>query len=867
MLAYVSDRSDRAKRLTAPLMSSRCVVIFQLAAHTNQLTTVLGVARQRRAHPVVINCSWSAGVESGDWPELVVHHISDYFLADRVRDARQLATDWMQQVPLQMTEQYGASLLDAATGRPGALWWQFEIILQEKAFFAVRLIETIDEILRGERPESFVILGDHATQPWQREVIDRVCMARGVLPFVTVPLIAIDAPVEPVRALIEKHLSHGAVDLERGYLGRSRVVKHLSSSGGHVIVTATKKLIGIVLGIPLLLLGVLFSFTLAAALFPIWLLWWAWRRGVVAGYLETLQKLLRLLRRFVYRFAPRLAVVLIVLVMVFLLSSIVWIIEPRLFLLVPLGILFASIYAIVSAPAQLSLVETIGWPLNQFEERVLPLLFSPRRLARTLLRRDPDMTRRARTPREITRTRPRVMLLVEEADFKQRRNLSRGGWSEYNPYFEGIIDAFARADRCDVWIVAKGSATPLVNPIDRFRRWRRRRQLGDWLHINDAITGEMRAAGASAEKQRLNEWRRLVESDAPRRGFHYRSIDLWPIFADDARVGYLSIAETSVEREAFSGVLDAVSPDLVVAYNFEGVFRRWTPEAIVRRIPLLGVQQALGPYGHALNHSATGYSRPLAPRNGAVPTPDVVAVWGERHVRELRDFDYPAANLALTGYARTDTYINEKDTIDRNAVRRALGIGDPSARIIVFTLVWRVLGSGLMLDEHWLQTFRDLIAITESDPSLYLIVKPWGGDDMELIQRATAAYGTPKVIYVDPRAEMHNVELLAVSDILIGTFSSIFAEAVIMDVIPILLDYPETTYYFGADYVAQYAELSWRATSPSEACLKVRDALDATDDARAAFHERALAALPTIFGPVDGRAAERIAEIGLNLAS
>jgi hypothetical protein len=454
------------------------------------------------------------------------------------------------------------------------------------------------------------------------------------------------------------------------------------------------------------------------------------------------------------------------------------------------------------------------------------------------------------------------MFLIEDADMRARYSITRRKRSWYIAYLEGVIDAFDRRRDTEVYVLSVGDG-PRLFGLEARRRQRQMAAEGRWLRYHELIGPEMLEASTAREPERRAAWEQLAADPGFVGAFSYRGVSLWEALAGLLGEIFLGTHAAPIYHGAFERALRQVRPDLLVTYNFEGYFRRWMPVPVKLGVPTLGVQQALGPYLHAHDHRLAGYSTPSAPRDLGVAVPDRVAVWGQRDVTYFTEYGHRRGYAIETGYPRTDTYVRERGRVARQGVRRWLEV-PRGAPVIAYTSVLSVLQTGLMQEHMWLQTFRDLVALAD-ERGAYVLVKPWGGDDLAAIRDAVECFGSDRVRYIEPRIDVHNAELLAVVDVLVGTFSSIFAEAVIMDVVPVLLDYPMAAYYFGPE-VARYEEMALRAQAPDEVPELVRRALDASARTRRQLRTRALRAMRPLFGPLDGQAADRIAQAGIELA-
>jgi len=202
---------------------------------------------------------------------------------------------------------------------------------------------------------------------------------------------------------------------------------------------------------------------------------------------------------------------------------------------------------------------------------------------------------------------------------------------------------------------------------------------------------------------------------------------------------------------------------------------------------------------------------------------------------------------------------------DRRALRRRLRIADQNARLIIFTAVLRVIGTPLVRESSYVQMFDDLVSITTEQPDVHVVVKPWPGDDIVRLRQIVWARGNGNVRFLSADTDLHNADLLAGAEVLVGTFSSIVGEAVVAGCTPIMVDPPEARYYFGDEHVAHYEGIA-RTVEPASVRAAVLDELGRPADDRRRVRDAALQGVERVFGPIDGRSAERVASEVLRTA-
>lgn len=313
------------------------------------------------------------------------------------------------------------------------------------------------------------------------------------------------------------------------------------------------------------------------------------------------------------------------------------------------------------------------------------------------------------------------------------------------------------------------------------------------------------------------------------------------------------------EYRFYLELLAWVKPKVVFAYNWEGVFRTLTTAARVRGCRIVGVQQALGPYLHALNHRETGYYCESNPQGFATPTK--VALWGAMHQKEFLTYGYTPESVEITGYARLDKHFhvkNNKQQVRRLACER-LGL-NPDERYLLFTGQSRVLDTIILRTEHFVSAIKTLCRLAQ-EFGFKIIMKPWTSDDMSMVEQAAQA-NAGLVLTAPQNVIVSNADLLAVSDWLVGTFSSIIGEATLAGNACVLLNYPEARYYFDLPHVEHYRPMI-PFVDEAEKLEAVLRPLIESESVRTAHVSRAQDCMYDVFGPCDGQAAKKIAQLVL----
>ncbi|WP_126376227.1 hypothetical protein [Achromobacter spanius] len=316
------------------------------------------------------------------------------------------------------------------------------------------------------------------------------------------------------------------------------------------------------------------------------------------------------------------------------------------------------------------------------------------------------------------------------------------------------------------------------------------------------------------------------------------------------------------EFDAYLRVLRKIKPKALFMYNWEGVFRPLTTAALLSGCRVVGVQQALGPYLHALDHKRFGYYSVTNPLGFA--TPHKIALWGDMHKEQFLDFGYREDQLVVTGYARVDKHarLRAHSEESRNARLKRLKL-PTDCRYLMFTGQSKVLDTLLLRDDHFIDTISTLCRLGQ-EFNFRIIMKPWTSDDMPLIEKI-ATLNRDRIWIAPQDVVLGNADLLAVTDWIVGTFSSILGEATVAGNACVLLNYPESRYYFDLPHVENYRGMMPFVDQPQDLEAALRPLLE-HEAVRRESVEAARNLAQRIFGPCDGQAASRITALILQEA-
>lgn len=316
------------------------------------------------------------------------------------------------------------------------------------------------------------------------------------------------------------------------------------------------------------------------------------------------------------------------------------------------------------------------------------------------------------------------------------------------------------------------------------------------------------------------------------------------------------LAYKIAEFECYNDVLDKIKPKILFTYNWEGVFRPLIAAAKIKGCKVVGMQQALGPYLHALDHKMVGYD---GEENG-FPIPDKFLLWGNTHWKKMISYGYSEDHLLVTGYPRLDRHHNIQSGVESKRAEYCKMLGlDPDKRYLIFTGQHRVLDTALILRDKYQATLNSLVELS-LEYDFYIIIKPWSGDDMSYISSFCENEVSGRVFVAPQDVVLHNADLLSICDWCIGTFSSFLGEAILSGVASLMLDYPEARYYFGSHHQVIYEGLLPFVNTPDDLKEALIPLLESQEKCMQLI-ESGRPVLENLFGPCDGKAAERVVNV------
>lgn len=447
-----------------------------------------------------------------------------------------------------------------------------------------------------------------------------------------------------------------------------------------------------------------------------------------------------------------------------------------------------------------------------------------------------------------------TILIVCEADaIKNRRSLVNYKRSQYHPYLENIpqaLQTIAQREKLDVFCLHHGTSFLKIP------------KLIDSKH-SITFSGFLKRKHFEAEStfsKLISEFNsKLNDDDNFKKALFYKGLDISEYFMKDLCDCYTNTVKSILSFEIFVDIIEKIKPLAVVMNNYEGTFRSIVSACVLKQIPTVGIQQALGPYVHALNKLEYGLQNIESDNKLGFPIPEKIALWGKVHEKNFLSYGFKPNMLDVTGYCRLDTFVNEKSSLDHGLLKERLGL-PKNCRIIIFTGTFHPPGVYVTLEDNFIKTIKQLTRIAQDFPQTFVLVKPWSGDKINHIIELVQKFGNDKFVFVHPNTDIHNVELLAISDVLVGSFSSIFSESIVMDCPVIFMDYPESRFYDEPEHIKLVEDFVTKIERPDQVYEHVTKLLE--NKKNGLVND----ALRNVFGPLDGHSSRRIAEIATSLA-
>lgn len=371
-------------------------------------------------------------------------------------------------------------------------------------------------------------------------------------------------------------------------------------------------------------------------------------------------------------------------------------------------------------------------------------------------------------------------------------------------------------------------------------RARRRDGELDWIAFYRYGTGGPLAA-VRARRSFSRLWERLASSEEFRTAVQWNRVALWPALETTFSNAVRRLAPECVQmRSAAARMLDRERPAVVLASYESGPFQRaLLIEADTRKIPSVGLM-----HGMIFANHYDYMGAHVKPRADAVNTiPTVTAVWGEAWAKRLTEVGhYPASATAVTGNWRYDEFERYRDRFDRDAARARFDVGPDDVMVLAAS-------SRIDLGNY----LAACVEAARSVPRAVLVVRPHPGDNPRHLARILGDLGlTGGAIATEPPL----IELLMAADVVVAQPSTAIAEATLAQVPCIITSQGENT--------------GWEEFEDTGIAIPARGAdeihaaiVDLVTDspARAAMLEAHRRFAASHFGPIDGGAADRVADV------
>ena len=365
----------------------------------------------------------------------------------------------------------------------------------------------------------------------------------------------------------------------------------------------------------------------------------------------------------------------------------------------------------------------------------------------------------------------------------------------------------------------------------------------------------------SAVRVRRAAWvQRVLDDVRIRRVFVLDGVDvLTPNRDHIARMLFELSVQAECNLAIWRRAFLVLSPDVVVGGRLES--QPWISRA-AHEAGAYVASLKLG-VGDEMLLSLGGLNMPAADPLGQ---PDALLVWGEDQVIRLnKAIGSKSVSVVATGRARSDTFVRARNRIDAAQVRDLLGL-PPGKRTILWGGTCRTrwglwpghaAGASVLSPESYAAAVQALAAVAARHDAIVLI-KAHPADDMALIAGVAETFPS-QVFLIENTCDLHNAELLAVTDVFVSSVSSMFAEAVLSDVPSVNVWLPEINLIYENERSQTYARVALEVSSIATMATATERLL--TDGyARKSELARARIAMTSLFGKPDGEAAARAAQ-------
>jgi len=431
-------------------------------------------------------------------------------------------------------------------------------------------------------------------------------------------------------------------------------------------------------------------------------------------------------------------------------------------------------------------------------------------------------------------------------------------------YSEGVVDAALPRCRSQGWrltVVYEGEApsresssrgrrgeAPVVEVGTRDLRERLRRQ-AEWQPVGTDRIEAFLLDPAVAETAR------------------HRGIDLMSSLAPVLAAHISRLADQASRLTGWRSIFRELRPDVVLGGRLEAnpllVGAAARAEAVTVSVKLgLGEEMIPAVMAYKSDNTFDGEN-----------FPDVLVVWGEEAESLLRrSAPDMTAEIVVGGRPRNDSFVSVP-TSRRLSARLLRSLGIPRrARVVVygatsFTQYGREPGDPhgacVMSPDGYRRCLRVLTELSDvSLGDVWVVVKPHPADREELIREWISDLARPNVVFVSPRGGVHNVELLNAASLFVSSPTSMFGEAALSGVPSINLCTPDVTFFYEPGKCELFGRIAVNVHSTDELSGQAGELL-ASRARRDEEVARARAALPAIFGPLDGQNATRIVDAAM----
>jgi CDP-Glycerol:Poly(glycerophosphate) glycerophosphotransferase len=375
-----------------------------------------------------------------------------------------------------------------------------------------------------------------------------------------------------------------------------------------------------------------------------------------------------------------------------------------------------------------------------------------------------------------------VLFLSHAAFWRTRRDPQTRRVESYEHYFDRLVPEVAKGGEHQAYVVAVGprAAFRRRGLGDRLGEWLRpHRAAGPYVHLNRffRLSGLRATLRGTAEARAW--WRRLRRSPAVHQAFSHRGVSFADMAgADLARTMLLQLPWAVRSYAEIEAALAAVRPGVACLYAESSAWGRVAVAACrAAGVPTVAVQHGiLYPKYYGYRHEAD---------EADCPRPDRTAVFGEAAKRLLVKLGgYDPDGLVLTGSPRFDDLLRTAEALDREAVRRRLGVG-PGERLLVVASRYR----GIRETHQSIgSAFESLVRAVEASGSLRCLVKPHPAERPDAYQERIRERRAVRTQVLPAAASL--VELLHAADALVTVESLSAIEALVLGRPVLILNMP-----------------------------------------------------------------------------